>query len=477
MRDARRIHQQDLGHRRRRGNRGFLLIASYLLLSVFLVYSNAMVLHNMRQGLAMEQFRARVQALDMAQGALEQMREDLYHYLSLDVPQLIVPGTGEVVPVLEWLDSLKAGNEYPPFDPDKDGVPDGRFTHPLSVSLPTLTDPAYARAWVTDVQAVDPADPLSARLVTVQAEARVGAITKRIQAVYELEPGMSDIFRYAYFINNYGWFNVLSGAAIINGDLRSNGDLNFSGNFYVHGDLYAAKNPLVDNPNTLQPSTGTITGDPSQFDLSYYLQWKFNTSRPTRKLTLDGQPPIGGVLKVLPQGSGWDYEYRNADGVLDQRKYVGQPVQPMPYLGDLDYYNSLAVKRGGTVSYWDGTAYVPIEAVYKGPDGQAGTADDQTPLVLFGSPNNPIQINGAVVVPGDVLIAGYVTGRGTIYTGRNMHILAGIHYINPPQWKQIERDMATGEIRAKWGHESLGAVCNSGAYVAPGQPAPGGCMP
>ena len=48
--------------------------------------------------------------------------------------------------------------------------------------------------------------------------------------------------------------------------------------------------------------------------------------------------------------------------------------------------------------------------------------------------DKPIRINGPVVVAGDVIIKGKVTGQGTIYSGRNIHIIGNLTYVDPPSW-------------------------------------------
>ena len=49
--------------------------------------------------------------------------------------------------------------------------------------------------------------------------------------------GQSQVFNYAYFVNNYGW---MDGSSItINGDLRANGDVSLNAST-INGRIYAA---------------------------------------------------------------------------------------------------------------------------------------------------------------------------------------------------------------------------------------------
>ncbi len=286
---------------------------------------------------------------------------------------------------------------------------------------------------------------------------------------------MSDIFRYAYFINNYGWLDSNTDMMMISGEVRSNGDFTFGHNVSqgmpgVHGDVYASANPSLKNPITGQPSMGTITGDPWQMDRSYWMEWHEPSSRPPRQITADGQPDIGGKPKILPYGYGWDSEYKNpVTGEPDQRKFSAQPAQPIPFLGDLSFYKDLADQKSGTLKYKDfKTGEVKtINGVYYGPDGVKDTADDKDPLVLIGDWNNPIEVNGPVVIPGDVIVRGLTQGRGTVYAGRNIHITGETNYKDDAafRYEELERDTSNGDVRLRWsGGTKLGRVCNDGTY-------------
>lgn len=53
-------------------------------------------------------------------------------------------------------------------------------------------------------------------------------------------------------------------------------------------------------------------------------------------------------------------------------------------------------------------------------------------LVLIGTEDRPIVLNGDVFVTGDVVIKGVVTGKGAIYAGRNTYVAGDLKYKNPP---------------------------------------------
>jgi len=52
-------------------------------------------------------------------------------------------------------------------------------------------------------------------------------------------------------------------------------------------------------------------------------------------------------------------------------------------------------------------------------------------VILIGTYDYPIIINGPVYFDGDVVIRGYVSGQGSIYSGRNIHIIGDIVYRKP----------------------------------------------
>ena len=489
---------------RRTGNRGFILISSYLMLFVFFLYSTALTVQTTTQRMVADHTREELQALNLAQGTLEQLGDEFFQFLSVNVYQLTYQG--DAIKALQWLDSL--GNTItsggsvtstvscaPCFSYEYDangslamksnftgGTLDGVAANPRAITtLPTLKNAATdtARSWIVSIK--NPTgDPLGKREMTVEGEATVGTTTKRIRAVYDIELGMSDIFRYAYFVNNYGWFNAgVNTRMYIRGDVRANGDVSFSGtvgNILVDGDLQASKNPELVNPVTKQPAVGTITGDPTQ-TASQAAYWSAcdsyscdqHASRPTLRVTVPGQPPVGGTEKILPAGKGW-----NSDSP-DQKKAQGQATQPIPYLGNLSFYKSLAIQKGSKLTYYDSAAKQTktITAVH----------DSDKPLVLVGTNSNPIVLNGPVVIPGDVIIKGVVAGRGTIYAGRNLHVVGQVTYKDPPHWRRVERNQVTGRIARRGrgtnfsdSESNLGTVCKSGAYYAPGAALPGGCM-
>ena len=255
--------------------------------------------------------------------------------------------------------------------------------------------------------------------------------------------GQSQVFNYAYFVNNYGWMN---GSSItINGDMRANGDVSLSAST-INGFVYAAENDEVG-------ATGKVTlkSSPKIKNISGYRSAAGSTARPD----IDDYNTPGAYDAPAATGTITLPTY-NADGILLSGTVgasSGKPIAnanaqpiPMPFVSELSDYVAFAEERGGTLqypacSYTDSAGKTrtisggSFNAHYlgTGPSGNSELADNGA-LVLIGTQSNPIRINGPVVVDNDVIIKGYVTGQGTIYCGRNIHIIGDVKYKNAPSW-------------------------------------------
>ncbi|RKY35944.1 MAG: hypothetical protein DRP78_04850 [Candidatus Omnitrophota bacterium] len=104
----------------------------------------------------------------------------------------------------------------------------------------------------------------------------------------------------------------------------------------------------------------------------------------------------------------------------------------MPYLGDLNYYKNLAATHNGTVKQ-NGVTLVN------------NVLNDN--VILIGTDAHPIEISGPVVVTGDVLIKGKISGQGTIYSGRNTHIIGNVEYVHAASWPKPDIDSQTTDTQ------------------------------
>ena len=266
----------------------------------------------------------------------------------------------------------------------------------------------------------------------------------------------SKVFDYAYFVNNYGWFEGSTITA--NGDVRANGNMSLSQSPKVNGDVYAALNEELGALGYIQNGTGTMDNK------STYRNTQYGTSNRARPLysndTDPDNPNLGGYN--APDTVTTDKLRGRLHGHLsdedDDAKAIEYEGEYMPWISNLneyidygknEYVNPSTGVKGSTLSQ-GGTYYVnnansgdPNYGYYQGA-GPSGNPDlpDNHALVLEGTQANPIRINGPVVVSNDVVIKGYVTGQGSIYSSRNIHILGNIQYVNPPNWanKQAAAD-------------------------------------
>lgn len=248
----------------------------------------------------------------------------------------------------------------------------------------------------------------------------------------------SAVFNNAYFVNNYGWFQGTGCTA--NGDVRANGDMYLDSGCKINGQVYAARNEEL-NVNGNINSTGKMDTSSTYRTTTYG-----NSGDRARPLYID--PKTGAV-----NPGGYDAPAQSTSATLANRIHANQAMSvEMPYIGDLssnesEYRqwaeelqaadrNMCTIKQGGRTLvsvFYDGVGPSGLTTV-KDSYGNDVRAADYGAIVLEGTDQNPIEINGPVIIPSDVIIKGTVRGQGTIYSGRNIHIVGNIKYANPPTW-------------------------------------------
>ena len=261
----------------------------------------------------------------------------------------------------------------------------------------------------------------------------------------------SKVFDNAYFVNNYGWFQ--GGGVTANGDVRANGDMYLDSNCTVNGHVYAARNDEINVP-------GDIT----------------NTGKMDKESTYKSSA-YGGGNRARPYGKeGGKYDAPKTDATTtDIRNRLhahGEQTVEMPFIGDLTEYVEWSEElhaENPSMGVLKVGAETKATCHYSGAGPSGDTANaDKGALVLIGTASSPIIVNGPVVVDSDVIIKGYVKGQGTIYSGRNIHIIGNIQYVNPPQWqnKTESADNSTKDmlgLMAK-GNIVLGDCTSSGWF-------------
>ncbi len=255
------------------------------------------------------------------------------------------------------------------------------------------------------IEGFDPLNPgamgNSRRFVTIRSTGWVpdrnspDAVSHTIETTVMIELTASEVFDYAYFINNWGWFYGDSIEA--NGNVRSNGQFDVGGtSAEVNGSprfLGANGNDLFgyldDNEDGLQDG----------LDGGIYAGWD-----------IVGTENVQGMAGTLVAGD-----------AINQHDFTDQV--DMPNLTDLSLYEQHAISTNASINI-GGTQVT--DGVYGDDPGESGY------LYLEGTQANPIVLNGTIVVRNGVIIKGYVTGQGVIYTGGNVYVADDITYVNGP---------------------------------------------
>lgn len=286
----------------------------------------------------------------------------------------------------------------------------------------------------------------------------------------------SPVFDYTYFVNNYGWMDGFSqNGLIVNGDMRANGDFNFTnGSPTVNGSVYATF-----NQNLVPACQGLINTPPVKMSDSQYQSLQ-NTSDPNAKnnedrMRQDYQPSIFGspgssqyetykdltfmsnglidpttqtpTGAVLDDANGLKSWQLTASGSTATETVLDPtPTQQliMPDLSNLSTYQALAsgyqdtqanFANGQPNPYYGQGAFIKV--------WNAGTNSYRSvtnngivngSVILVGTSAHPILVHGPTSISQDALIKGTVSGQGTIYAGRNVHIIGSVIYNNPPNF-------------------------------------------
>lgn len=311
----------------------------------------------------------------------------------------------------------------------------------------------------------------------------------------------SRAFDFAYFVNNFGW--MWGSPIYIQGNVGSNANLSFKYSPTVNGMLYASLNPDLNAEGVVKdgyPRSDTLT--------QYWSKANGSTTPPSYLY-----PPTNPVYTedVNDDGILGSGEDGNANGQLDfqdfplgfpgvtatrpQERMLGQTPLDMPYLGDLSIYKDKASNyvqpsipdigesgggTGGVIKQLKAPGLDPtdpanynvlVQGVYGDGAGENGSfaveaagtvtntavaspidAANQAKngnLALVGTPDQPIVISGPVVVTNDLVIKGTVQGQGTIFVGRNTHIVGNVEYKTPPNWQQNDSNFSATQTDNK----------------------------
>ncbi|MBS1723929.1 MAG: hypothetical protein JSS66_13360 [Armatimonadetes bacterium] len=314
---------------------------------------------------------------------------------------------------------------------------------------------------------------------------------KEVNTVARFELSRSQIFDYTYFINNYGWMDGFGvNDLVVNGDMRANGNFDFlNGSPTVNGTVIAAANDKLDpkvpgfintppvkwtDATYLANSNSPAYGDRQRWRQVYNStkhgvpgSAEFNTWRDTvfesNGAWVDGSvvngayvPPSSfGAVQADSRGVyAWDRTSVGSAGsktLLDTR-----PTKEvvMPDLNDINQYKTLSNNFASDpgqyqkANYGDGSAnpnfgQPPYVEVWNTTTNKYDRITDSGGVingsaVLVGTNAHPIKLYGPVTVTQDIVIKGNVKGQGTLYAGRNVHVVGSVRYDQPPSWAGVD---------------------------------------
>ncbi|MCW5938994.1 MAG: hypothetical protein KF884_04365 [Fimbriimonadaceae bacterium] len=310
---------------------------------------------------------------------------------------------------------------------------------------------------------------------------------KEVNSVSRFELARSQVFDYTYFINNYGWMDGFGvNDLIVNGDMRANGNFDFlNGSPTINGSVYAASNeklspkaPGFINTPPVKWSDNTYATNHANGATPHRLRWRqvYNSGvhgapgttsfEKWRDLVFksegqwmagydgsNGYVPPGTFGAVIADSRGTNSWVRTSTGSAGTKTLIDtKPTKEvvMPDLSELSRYQQLSSDFSndpGTYqkqNFADGTANpnygqpAYVEVWNSSTNSYQRISNNQGQVtgsaVLIGTDARPIRVYGPVTFTQDVVIKGRVTGQGTLYAGRNVHVVGSVRYSNGPDF-------------------------------------------
>lgn len=292
---------------------------------------------------------------------------------------------------------------------------------------------------------------------------------KIVDVTASFQLARSQVFDYTYFVNNYGWMDGFSSTdLVVNGDMRANGNFNFlNGLPTVNGSIYASLN------EKLSPAAqGLINDAPIKWTNSTYASNQAGSTSFKERWRQAYDPAVHGARgsdeyekwrdfifdsdaqitnnrtsgAVLADSTGYRSWSRTSSAAPTKTLLDSRSTEEviMPDLSNLNYYINLSqnyknpkatMEDGSANPNYNQPAYVEVwDATLNGGLGAYKRVSDNGVIngsvVLIGSDSKPIRVHGPVTVTQDAVIKGTIIGQGTIYTGRNVHVVGDIKYSN-----------------------------------------------
>lgn len=394
---------------RRRGSTLVLVLAMGMLLAALAVTTAVMTDTSRRD-----------ESLDRQDAALSYRCE-----AALELLRLELVGdwqTSGLTPAL-WLDTRVRAS---------DGAAPGRTAARTWAALPEV------RAWISDVAAPGNGNWVELVAATTPEVGTQGADHRRPQSVRtRLAWGNNPIFDLAMLsvTTNCMWCHVrikgdVGAIARFDPSHDSNNGSSIDGDIYSSADSYQTSAVTIGTPTPMQAGKLVLSGE---VKLSYT-----GPKLPQDTIGNDGVPDFPAVdveqAELQAAGSG-------GTAWAGPTTTTGTPADP----------NNPGVWR------------VPLGGTYQ-TDLEPLSQSTMTPvvdgnLILIGTPDNPINLDGDIFAKGDVIIRGPYTGKGAIYAGRNLYIVGDVYLhdsAKPAQWplpgddaarQSLANETNAGELR------------------------------
>ncbi len=154
------------------------------------------------------------------------------------------------------------------------------------------------------------------------------------------------------------------------------------------------------NGSILQDDLTLASGDPLPQNGQLYLNYPTQIPQMT-----DGELPLAFPAAVPDM---------NGNKKVDKDEF------------DLIAKNSTGSLGGSILTVKDGSTFESSIASGSVKPSISGSTNDN--LVLMGTPDNPIKIDGKIAVDGDVVLFGTVKGEGAIYASGNVYVVGDLQY-------------------------------------------------
>jgi len=331
-----------------------------------------------------------------------------------------------------------------------------------------------------------------------------------VTAVFAL--ARSQVFDYTYFVNNYGWFYGFSPTSlVVNGDVRANGNMDIRGGFpTINGSIVAALNeklvpaapglvntPAVKDSNSTYRTKaasnprmrpGYSPTDHGAYGTAEWERWRdFLFDSAEDAVTSPGTPDSLALTGKLAGAAVMDargirrWSKTTSSATTETLMLDSSPTEEviMPDLSDLtvytaksqNYVDNKATFQDGTANpYFGQGAWLKVwDQTLNGGAGGYKTISNNGVVsgsaILIGTSTKPILVHGPVTFTQDVAIKGKVSGQGTIYAGRNVHIIGSIAYKDPPDFRKTGGRTTQAQIDAYNEKKDILALAARGSII------------